>query len=113
MSRDDSDAQGTMRPEDLAARLHEGEELVLLDVREEEELAICALPGVVHIPLGELSVRHTELDPDDEIVCICHHGIRSASAAMALYGLGFESIWNLSGGMERWARDVDPTMRRY
>lgn len=102
-----------LMPAALKERLAAGDELVLLDVREPEELAICALPGVVHIPLGELSVRANELDPDAEIVCICHHGVRSASAAVGLYRLGYESIWNLIGGMDRWARDVDPSMARY
>jgi len=101
-------------PADLAARIEAGDELVLLDVREAEEVAICALPGITHIPLGELSVRHSELDPDAETVCICHHGIRSASAAGALAHLGFDGpLWNLSGGMDRWAKDVDPAMPRY
>lgn len=100
-------------PAALKARLDSGDNLVLLDVREAEELAICVLPDAVHIPLGELSVRANELDPDSEIVCICHHGIRSASAAVGLYRLGFESIWNLIGGMDRWSREVDPSMERY
>ena len=103
-----------LRPTELASRLAAGDELVLLDVREAEELAICALPGVVHIPLGELAVRHTELDPDAESVCICHHGIRSASAAAGLRNVGFDGpLWNLTGGVERWARDGDPSMPRY
>lgn len=102
-----------LAPQDLQERLDAGHELVLLDVREHAELEICALPGVTHVPLGELAVRLPELDPDAETVCICHHGIRSANAAVALAELGFERLWNLSGGMDRWARDVDPTMARY
>ncbi|MDG1049067.1 MAG: rhodanese-like domain-containing protein [Planctomycetota bacterium] len=98
---------------ELKARLDAGEELVLLDVREAVELGICAIPGAIHIPLGELSVRHHELDPDAETVCICHHGIRSANAAAGLASLGFDRLLNLTGGVERWARDVDPTMARY
>ncbi|MGD2019015.1 MAG: rhodanese-like domain-containing protein [Planctomycetota bacterium] len=98
---------------DLKARLDAGDELVLLDVRQPEELEICALPGVTHIPLGELSVRHHELDPEAETVCICHHGIRSANAAAGLASVGFERLLNLTGGVERWARDVDPSMARY
>lgn len=98
---------------DLKARLDRGDELVLLDVREAVELEICAIPGVVHIPLSELSVRHQELDPDAETVCICHHGVRSANAAAGLAGIGFERLLNLTGGVERWARDVDPSMARY
>jgi rhodanese-related sulfurtransferase len=100
-------------PHELAARLAAGETLVLLDVREPEELAICALPGVVHVPLGELAQRYTELDPAAPTVCICHHGVRSARAAAGLAHLGFERLYNLSGGVDRWADDVDPGMARY
>lgn len=102
-----------LSPAALKERLDRGDELVLLDVREHEELAICSLPGVTHIPMGELSVRHIELDPDAETVCICHHGVRSAHAAAALAQLGFETLWNLSGGVDRWSREVDPGMPRY
>jgi rhodanese-related sulfurtransferase len=100
-------------PKDLAKRLAAGERFVLLDVREAEELALCALPGVTHVPLGELSQRHVELDPDAPTVCICHHGRRSAHAAAGLVRLGFERVFNLVGGVERWAIDVDRTMPRY
>lgn len=103
----------TLAPVDLARRLADGEPLVLLDVREPEEVAVCALPGSIPIPLGELAVRHVELDPDAPTVCICHHGIRSASAAAALAHLGFERVFNLGGGVDRWAREVDPEMARY
>ena len=102
-----------LMPRQLAERLAAGDRPVLLDVREPEEVRICALPGIVHIPLGELSVRHGELDPDAEIVCICHHGVRSASAAVGLQRLGFDGpLWNLTGGMDRWSREVDPDCPR-
>ncbi len=99
----------------IAAASAKGGELglVLLDVREPDEIELCPFPGAVAIPLGELSVRHIELDPDAPTVCICHHGIRSASAAVGLERLGFETLYNLSGGVERWARDVDASMPRY
>lgn len=103
-----------LRPAELAARLERGDQLVLLDVREPAEVEICALPGITHIPLGELSLRHTELDPEAEVVCICHHGIRSASAANGLARLGFDGpIWNLTGGMDAWAAEIDSDMARY
>ena len=108
-----SDAPVPLLPRDLAARLAAGEALVLLDVREPEELAICALPGVTHVPLGELAVRHVELDPDAPTVCICHHGVRSAHAAAGLARLGFTRLYNLVGGVDRWAKDVDRSMSRY
>ncbi len=102
-----------LQPAELRQRLDAGEDLVILDVREDDEIAICVLPGVVHIPLGELSVRHTELDPDAPTVVVCHHGVRSAHAAIGLERLGFETLFNLSGGMDRWSRDVDPAVPRY
>ncbi len=103
-----------LQPAELRARLDAGEKLVLLDVREPSELAICGLEGSVHIPLGELPGRAEELDPSAPVVCICHHGIRSAHAAGFLVSrLGFERVFNLSGGVDRWAADVDPEMRRY
>jgi rhodanese-related sulfurtransferase len=100
-------------PAELRRRLDAGEDLVLLDVREPEELAICRLQGAIEIPMGELSVRHVELDPDRTTVCVCHHGVRSAHVASALQRLGFERLYNLSGGIDRWAGEVDPGMARY
>ena len=100
-------------PSELRERLAAGEDLLLLDVREDEERALCAIEGSLHIPMGELSLRHVELDPERPTVCVCHHGIRSAHVAAALEGLGFDRLYNLSGGIDRWAVDVDPGMARY
>ncbi len=100
-------------PLELKRRLDAGDDLVVLDVRERDELEICGLEGAVHIPMSELSVRITELDPDRPTVCVCHHGLRSANVATALMGLDFEELYNLMGGVDRWAQEVDPTMARY
>lgn len=86
---------------------------MLLDVREPAELAICRFEGALAIPLGELAARAHELDPERATVCVCHHGIRSSHAAAALARAGFDTVFNLSGGIERWAREVDPAMARY
>ncbi|SDV47803.1 rhodanese-like domain-containing protein [Chitinasiproducens palmae] len=87
---------------------------LLLDVREPWEVARCALPGIVSIPLQQLPARSEELDPDAEVVCICHHGARSASAAMFLEReRGFTQTINLSGGIDAWALQVDPSTPRY
>lgn len=103
-----------LSPADLAAKLAAGEELVLLDVREAGELEVCALEPNVHVPLGELAARVDELDPDRVTVCICHHGIRSARAAGFLAARAeFSEVYNLSGGIDRWAAERDPGMRRY
>ena len=95
----------SIRPEELKRRIA-GDSLVLLDVREAEELAIAKLDRVVHIPLSELAVRAGELDPEAEIVCICHHGMRSAHAAS--YLADRDRLINLTGGIV--GGRVDPEM---
>lgn len=106
-------AMESIRPKELAERLKRGDELVLLDVRRSGEIEICALPGIVHLPLSDLASGHHELDPDAEIVCICHHGIRSAHACMMLQSYGFDTTINLTGGMDLWSMEVDSSMARY
>lgn len=86
---------------------------LLLDVREQWEIEMCCLPGSQHIPMHLVPVRHEELDPEQEIVVICHHGGRSMQVAMFLEHKGCAAVHNLAGGVEAWATEVDPTMRRY
>ena len=86
---------------------------LLLDVREPWEFAQCHIEGSVLKPMREIPARLGELDPQQEIVVICHHGIRSRQVAYYLQHAGFERVINLAGGVESWARHVDPTMRRY
>ncbi|MEZ6005648.1 MAG: rhodanese-like domain-containing protein [Planctomycetota bacterium] len=102
-----------LRPSDLQARLAAGESLQLVDVREHPEWNLARIEGALHIPLADLPRRQTELNPDAPVVCICHHGMRSAHAAAFLAQCGFEDIWNLTGGVDAWAREVDPGMARY
>jgi len=99
--------------DDLKARMDRGEQPFLLDVREPFEHQIAALPGAVLIPMGELARRQQEIDPEDEIVVYCHHGVRSANVTSFLRHHGFPKARNLQGGIERWAIQVDPTMARY
>lgn len=86
---------------------------VLLDVREAAEFEHCHIPGSVHIPMHTVPMRLAELDPASEIVVICHHGGRSAQVAYFLEGRDFFSVFNLAGGVEAWACEVDPEMPRY
>jgi rhodanese-related sulfurtransferase len=104
---------GRILPAEVAARLRAGDKLVLLDVREPDELAICSLPSATAIPMGQIAQRRGELDPEAEIVCICHHGVRSARVAGYLASQGFARVLNMVGGIDRWAEDVDRGMRRY
>jgi rhodanese-related sulfurtransferase len=98
--------------QDLKARLDRRDPLVLLDVREGWETTLCRLDNAVHIPIEEIEFRTTELDPADEIVVYCHHGVRSAAVAGFLRQQGFRAV-NLAGGVDEWARTVDPRMKRY
>ncbi len=104
---------GDVTPKGLQARLDRHEPVVLLDVREHWETALCRLEHSIHIPIEELEHRTDELDSQEEIVVYCHHGVRSAAVVGYLRGLGFARVKNLDGGLDGWARDVDPEMRRY
>jgi rhodanese-related sulfurtransferase len=86
---------------------------LLLDVREPREYAFCHIEGSVLIPMNDVPARLAELDPAREIVCICHHGMRSASVGGYLERHGFGNIVNLVGGVDAWATQVDHDMPRY
>jgi adenylyltransferase/sulfurtransferase len=98
---------------DLAQRLERGEKVRLLDVREPHELEIAALEGAELIPLGQLAARLPELDSADEMVVFCKSGGRSARALELLVGAGFRKVKNLKGGINAWAREVDPSLPLY
>ena len=99
--------------QDLKARLDAGTPPTLLDVRQDWETKLCRLENAVHIPIEEIELRTEELDPQSEIVVYCHQGVRSAAVAEYLRSLGFADVKNLAGGLDFWARAIDPTMRRY
>jgi adenylyltransferase/sulfurtransferase len=101
-----------MTVRELKARLDNGNNLFLLDVRQPYEFKLVNLGGTL-IPLGELPQRVHELDASQEIVVYCHHGMRSAHAVAFLRQAGFANVRNLSGGIDAWAREVEPTMKRY
>jgi rhodanese-related sulfurtransferase len=100
-------------PQDLKTRLAGNGRPLLLDVRQDWETRLCRLENAVHIPIEEIELRADELNPDDEIVVYCHQGVRSAAVADYLRQRGFKSVKNLRGGLDYWARTVDPAMRRY
>ncbi|RJP51966.1 MAG: molybdopterin-synthase adenylyltransferase MoeB [Anaerolineaceae bacterium] len=85
----------------------------LLDVREPHELEISALPNAVNIPLGQLAGRLAELNSADEMVVFCKAGTRSARALELLSSAGFKKVKNLKGGINAWAKDVDPSLPVY
>jgi rhodanese-related sulfurtransferase len=102
-------------PEQLAEKLRRGERVWLLDVRHEWEHQLARLPGEALIPLHELPARLDEVQPPEgaEIVCYCHHGVRSLSAAAILRQAGFGNALSLAGGIDLWSRAIDPSVPRY
>ncbi len=100
-------------PRELAERLARGERIRLIDVREPHELEIVRFPGAENIPLSQLPERMHELDSSEEIVLICHRGSRSARALYLLQTAGFRRVKNLRGGLQAWAKEVDPSMVVY
>ncbi len=86
---------------------------VLLDVREPWEFETCKLDGALLAPMASIPGRMQDLDPEAETVVICHHGGRSMQVAVYLERNGFGRLHNLAGGMDAWARTVDPSMATY
>jgi len=94
--------------------LKHGEKFTLLDVREPWELAKASLEGSTNIPKGDVSMgANQELDPEDHIVVFCHHGVRSLSVTNWLRQQGFEKVQSMRGGIDGWARTVDPKVPLY
>ena len=104
-----------LEPTDLARWREDAsrEPPVLVDVREPWEFDLCRIEGSILIPLGELARRVEELPRGRTLVMVCHTGRRSQNAAMFLSQSGFDDVQNLKGGVEGWAVEVDPAMKRY
>jgi sulfur-carrier protein adenylyltransferase/sulfurtransferase len=109
----DADDEDEITPRTLAERMNAGTSPALLDVREPYEWTIARLPDARLVPLDALPQAVTTLDPHAELVVYCHHGIRSAAAVTWLRERGFQRARNLTGGIDRWSREVDPSTRRY
>jgi adenylyltransferase/sulfurtransferase len=100
-------------PADVKARLDRGESLVFVDVREPWEHQIGKIEGARLIPLGLLAASLQSLPDVDEVICYCHHGMRSLDAAAWLRFQGIEKAKSLAGGIERWSLEVDPNIPQY
>jgi adenylyltransferase/sulfurtransferase len=101
-----------IRVEELKQRLDAGEDLFLLDVRDEYEYEISNIGGQL-IPLAELPKRMNELDTNLNIVTVCKMGPRGVKAAQVLHEAGFTHVWNLTGGIHAWSDRVDHSVRKY
>ena len=100
-------------PVELKAKLAAGGKLQLLDVREAWEYQTARIDGSTLIPMGDVAARVAELDSENEVVVICHHGGRSMQIAVFLERQGFCKVHNLTGGVDGWARTVDSSMPLY
>jgi rhodanese-related sulfurtransferase len=100
-------------PAKVKARLDRGENVVIVDVREPWEFEVCRIEGARLVPLGTLAASLDTLPDVDELICYCHHGMRSLEAAAWLRFQGFEKAKSLAGGIERWSLEVDSRVPRY
>ena len=101
-------------PQEFLARRAAGEPMTLLDVREDWETQLAPVPSaLVHIPMARVAERLNELDPHQDTVVICRSGGRSLQVAHFLATQGFTSVFNLTGGILAWSRDVDPKIPQY
>ncbi|MBD0327206.1 MAG: hypothetical protein ICV68_12290 [Pyrinomonadaceae bacterium] len=103
----------TITPVELEARLKRGDELQLIDVREPLEHEMARIEGARLLPLSVFHEWAGTLNPEAEIVVMCHHGIRSAQVCAFLARQGFRKLSNLAGGIDRWSHEVDPRVPLY
>jgi rhodanese-related sulfurtransferase len=122
MSENENEILPEISAPELAQWMEQRPELILLDVREAYEFPRAQLKDerVVHAPLSDLARKHTEglpekikADPSATMVVFCHHGSRSAQVTAWLLSLGWKSVYNLSGGIDAYARQVDPGVGLY
>ena len=100
-------------PIEVKQRLDKGEKLLLIDVREPHEHAICNITGAVLIPMGTIPANLQKLDVDEDVICFCHHGMRSLDVANWLRSRGVGSAKSMAGGIDRWSLEIDPKVPRY
>lgn len=99
-------------PQEAKQKLEKGE-AVLIDVREPWEVQTASVAGAKNIPMGEVASRQQELDPEANILVMCHHGVRSVKVTSWLREHGFEKAQSVKGGIDAWAKTVDPSVPVY
>jgi rhodanese-related sulfurtransferase len=98
---------------ELAKKRNAGEDFLLLDVREPDELAIASIPWAVAIPMGDVPVRIEELPKDKPIAVLCHGGTRSGRVTRFLNENGYPAAVNVAGGIRAWSNEIDPSVPSY
>jgi rhodanese-related sulfurtransferase len=103
----------TILPVELSARMKRGEQMTLIDVREQVEYQVARLECARLLPLSQFQEWAGKLNPEEEIIVMCHHGIRSAHVCSVLAQQGFKKMVNLAGGIDRWSNEVDSSVPVY
>ena len=98
---------------ELAGMRNDGAAHTVLDIREPAELAVCIIDGSVTIPMQQVPNELDRLTHEGPLIVVCHHGMRSAMVTEFLRKNGFDNAWNLAGGIDAWARHIEPDMPRY
>jgi rhodanese-related sulfurtransferase len=112
----DSSLQLEIAPAEVKRRLDAGERLHLIDVRQPEEHRIANLAGSELVPMSTVPAAFQELEAkadDGELIVFCHHGIRSLNVVNWLREQGVTSCRSMSGGIDQWSTDIDPSVPRY
>lgn len=108
------DVDYEITPEEVKSKLDAGEAFTLLDVREPWEFETARIVGAKLMPMGDVPSRaNQELDPEDHVVVVCHHGVRSMNVTAWLRQQGFEKAQSMRGGMDAWAKRVDKSVPVY
>ena len=101
-------------PEEVKNKLNAKESFTLLDVREPWEFETAKIDGAKLMPMGDVPSRaHQELDPEDHVVVVCHHGVRSMNVTAWLRQQGFDKAQSMRGGIDAWSRRVDGKVPTY
>lgn len=104
---------GEISAPELKARRDRGENPLIIDVREDWEVQLASVPGVVHVPMSQIPARLGEFSREAETIVMCHAGGRSLRVAHYLANQGFTNVYNLTGGIDAWSELVDATVPRY
>ena len=102
-----------LQVEELAEWRRSGKAHLLLDVREDDEVALASIDGALHVPMREIAARLDEIPREADVAVLCHVGVRSYAVARYLCEHGYEAVYNVAGGIDRYAERVDPAIARY
>jgi rhodanese-related sulfurtransferase len=100
-------------PREVSERLKRADKFLFVDVREKWEYEAAHIEGSLLVPLADVPSHFEQLRAAGDVVCICHHGVRSMDAAAWLHSKGVEGARSMAGGIDRWTTEVDPLVPRY